>query len=765
MNKTKPVKMQKTLLATMLFSIFAGTTHAQSENEDQQNASPNEKPEVIVVTSQKRIQRIIDVPLAVTNVSDEEIAQRGIKQLVDIGDAAPNLIISQDTDFRSKVTIRGVGANSRNIGFDSRVGIYIDGVYLGQSPALNQGMVDLERIEVLRGPQGTLFGQNSIAGAVNLISQKPTDTFEGAVTATIGNFDVSEYHLKLNIPITDNTAMKVFANKADGGGFIDNIYTGQTQGTRDDSSFRMNIVSNVTDNLVLDFSADYTDKKGVQIAGNSLTDVLGREPELSPFAPIYAQHPQFSETIREKYTTYQPWDPEFVSSIYGASLTVEYTTDSDFTLKSITALRDTDFQAKVFPADTTPIELLFTDYRDTYEQTTQEFQLISPDVGNFKYVAGIYLYQLDAETRRDAIGGDGIGLFGDPRLIPGRTAAINEGTLETTSYAVYGNASYDLNDRLQLGLGLRFSSETREVDWYIDGSNSGFFNLAVAELDEKIEDDQFTPMINLNYSLNENTQVYASYSTGFKSGGYNLDYVNPNVVEAGLEFDSETVKNFEIGYKSQPTRDLSIYAALFRADYSDYQVNQYIDLGDGRTAITIQNAASVISQGLELEVDYQITDDLSLSGNLGLLDATFDSFPGGGTNGADASGNALPNAPELTAGISLQYYQEVEALNSSIYYRVDFNHTAEQYYQVSNDENYVIPGSNREVDFDKADSFNVINARISLITNDEDWNVSLWGRNLTDSDHLIASYREFFGGINALYARPRSYGIEVQYNF
>ena len=210
---------------------------------------------------------------------------------------------------------------------------------------------------------------------------------------------------------------------------------------------------------------------------------------------------------------------------------------------------------------------------------------------------------------------------------------------------------------------------------------------------------------------------------------------------------------------------MSLASGAFGLSYEDYQVNQYVDLGGGRTALSITNAAEVLTQGLELEVDYQMTDNFNISGSLGLLDATFDSFPGGGTGGTDASGNYLPNAPKVAASLSLQYFQEVEAIESSIMYRVDYNYTGEQYFLVNNDDGYTIPGTTDVVDFDKAESFSMVNARISLLTDSGDWEVSLWGRTLTDSDHLTASFREFFGGILAAYAKPRTFGIEARYNF
>lgn len=750
-------KYKKTIVsAAVLTAIYAPTGIAQTSQVP--TANDETLIETITVTSQKRVQRLIDVPIAVTNVSGKELRERGIKELRELGDAAPNLTISQGSDFSSKVIIRGVGANSRNIGFDSRVGIYIDGVYLGQSPAINQGLIDLERLEVLRGPQGTLFGKNTIAGAINLISQAPSDEFEGSVGVTLGNFSRQNVNVKINTPLTDDTAVTFFLNQSTEDGYIENKLLGTAAGEKDETAGRIALKSKLTDSLSLSINADYATQERVAISGTMLTDPFGNDPVSGPFGDI------LQGTANDKFVSFQDSDSVEDKTVWGASVILDYEMENDFLLKSITSHRKTDMNITI-DVDRTPLPILNVDYRDIYNQTTQEVQLISPDDSDFKYMLGVYLFDLNSTSVRDGIGGDSIVVFGDPRLQPGRSAVIVDGVVDTTSYAFYTNASYNLDEKWELGAGLRYSSETKDVDWSIDGSNSGFFSLAVADVVDERTDTYLSPAVNASYAISPNSQAYARLSTGFKSGGYNLDFVSSNVVEAGIEFDKETVTSFELGYKAELLeKHLRLNAALFSAVYEDYQVNQYVDLGGGRTAISITNAAEVKTQGLELEVDYQATADLTLTGSLGLLDATFDSFPGGGTGGTDATGNSLPNAPEVTMSLGVIYYQDVTAWDSSLFYRIDYNYTDEQYFLINNDENYALPDGTT-IDFDKAESFTTLNARVSLISDDDIWSVSLYGQNLTDSDPMVDSFREFFGGIVATYAKPRMYGIEVNYNF
>ena len=205
--------------------------------------------EEIVVTAQKRTERLRDVPVSISVFNDNAIDQTGIRELKDVGAYIPNVQISEGNDFRSTVTIRGVGASSRNIGFDSRVGVYVDGVYVGQSPAINQELLNLERVEVLRGPQGTLFGKNTVAGAINLVTKKPDDDFHGSISVDVGNLNYRELKGLVNIPISDKAAASFTVSKTDRDGYVKNIITGSDLNERDVLAYRAQLRFDATDNL------------------------------------------------------------------------------------------------------------------------------------------------------------------------------------------------------------------------------------------------------------------------------------------------------------------------------------------------------------------------------------------------------------------------------------------------------------------------------------------------------------------------------------
>jgi iron complex outermembrane receptor protein len=701
--------------------------------------------EEVIVTAQKRDENLTEVPIAITHFGAENIAQTGVRQLKEVAEFVPNLTISSGTDFGSRVAIRGVGANSRNIGFDTRVGVYLDGVYLGQSPALNQELLDLERIEVLRGPQGTLFGKNTVAGAINLVSKKPGDELSGTVGVELGNWDARQYSAAINVPLSDKLRSKFSFSKQTRDGWVKNLVTGNDVNEQDALAYRAQFLFLATDNFSVNLAIDGMETERKSYTGDAQTTTFGNA--LDSEAP---NDNEVSMTI----------DPYEEREINGVALTMDWDLASDFAVRSITAMRDTKIQYRN-DSDYAAWDLVTIDYADEYKQYSQELQLISPDDGALKYVAGIYLYQQEGDSlRRVNSSAFGDALFGTDRTRPTTT----KGTVDTDSYALFVNGSYQLNEQWTLGLGFRWSEETKDVDWLVDGTGSGLFRIATGTVQDERTDRHFSPTINLNYAFGEDMNVYVKYSSGYKSGGYNLDFVNANSLEAGIAFDKETVDSFEIGLKGTALdRRLSFSLAAFRSDYEDYQVNQFIDLGGGRTSISIRNAAEVETQGLEAEATFLATENLRIMASLGLLDGEFASYPGGGTGGSDVSGNTLPFVSDVTANLGVQYFVPVEALNAELLFRVDYSYRDDFYTGADNERSRTL-ASGDTVQYGWVDSYSLINARIALEAADG-WSIALWGRNLADEDYLTRTDRDFFGTLRHIAGVPRTYGIEASYSF
>ncbi len=744
--------------------------------------------EEIIVTAQKRTERLQDVPVSISVFNDSAIEQTGVRELKEMASYIPNLQISQGNDFRSTVTIRGVGAQSRNIGFDSRVGVYVDGVYVGMSPAINQELLNLERIEVLRGPQGTLFGKNTVAGAINLVTKKPDDDLHGRVTGDFGNLGYSEIKGLVNLPFSDTVSGAFAVSKTDRDGYVKNIVTGNDLMERDVLAYRAQLRIEASDRLEINASFDGLESEGLILVGDPITDMLAMQPV--QFAP------EFGEVAFS-------FDPSDKRDIYGGALDLAYDLANGFTVKSITGYRTTD-AVYSNATDYSPVDIVSIEYADDYDVLSQEFQLISPEEGAFDWVAGLFYYSQDAHTNRDVVLGQSfIDAFVGPLYASGQVSpplppppalpndvvaqllgfgppgskVFNRGDVKTRSYAAYFNATWELAERWKLGFGARYSTEDKDVNWLLDGRNSGIFFIGSTGPDpanpspliNDRTDNFFAPAVSLTYELTDETNVYARYAAGYKSGGFNLDYINADELAAhqGLDFDKETVDSFEVGLKGDYLDGrLLLNVAAFIATYDDYQVNQFVDLGGGRTSIRINNAAKVDTSGVEAEASWLVSDELTLQGSLGLLKAEFDSFPGGGTEGADASGNDLPNAPDTTASFAAIWQHGVPALESTLLMRADATYQAEYFSGANNDTeipyNSAFPGT---IPYGQLPDRTEVNARVGLMSDSEVWEVYLWGRNLTDDTDPQDELRDFFGTVAKLPGMPRTYGIEVVWNF
>lgn len=812
-------------------ALYGTNLVAEEAEQDEENSN------VVIVTAQKRSERITEVPIAISVFAAEQIDQTGIQELRELGDFIPNMTVTQGTDFNSRILIRGVGAPSRNIGFDSRVGVYLDGVYLGQGPSVNQDLVDLERVEVLRGPQGTLFGKNTVAGAVSLISKKPSGEFEGKATVNVGNLNSVEAKVNVDFAFSDTVSAKIAISTRTRDGYVKNVFTeGQLPTTlntvaggvpifgislpfpietatppdtsdelnnQDTQSYRLQLRIQPSENLDINIALDGLDSERMPVLGVPLTTTFGDTPY--HFADPGNNEVNWSFQGRER------------RDISGANVNVDYEFDNEYSLRSITAFRDTDITYQN-DTDYSPLDFLFLFYNDTYEQTTQEFQLISPDDSDFKYVAGVYYYDQESTTIRNAIGGNAAGFFG----VPVGGGAFNDGTVDTQSTAFYVSGSYQIDDQWKIGFGARQSKETKDIDWTLDGRTSGAFNigcttatpvtapiascsLGLQPLMDSREDTNFSPALSINYAVSDTTNTYFKASTGFKSGGFNLDFINqldlvddPNDPNDYIEFDKETVTSFELGLKTSLLDErLSLNVAYFDATYDDYQVNQFFDLGfdpvtgTQLTSIRITNAAEVDTSGLEIEASYSVNDELTLSGSLGFLDAVFADFPGGtstiandgSTVPVNAAGNKLPGAADFNASLAIQYYSSIDSISSDLLLRLDVTHTSDYFTTIQNEKFRVAEGTHPltfaldlphsaaagaqpvDIPFGFIDSTTMLNGRIGLIGQEGSWEAYLWGRNLTDEDTAVDSFREFFGTLVNTPRQPRTYGVEVVYNF
>jgi iron complex outermembrane receptor protein len=617
-----------------------------------------------------------------------------------------------------------------------------------------------------------------VAGAINMISNKPSDEFELQLLGEVGNYSSHRVGAVLNVPLSDNLAGRFSVVDHGRDGLVDNITTGTKHNERDGTSFRGQLAFS-GENFTATLAADYLESDRVSFFGEAVSDWSGSVPNTE--AP-------------GRFDIANDFDNYEKREIWGTSLNVDVAL-GDYSLTSITAYRDNSIDRRQ-DTDHSSEALLYVEYPDAYEQITQEFQLFSPDTGRLKYIAGLYLYREEASSSRKAIVGEDIGtVFAvlAPPLAPAGplfadTFAGTLGDVDTDSWAVYLNGTYDLTERWTLGFGARYTEEEREVDYDLVGSvvdigisvpTAAVFGVAVGPVDpatglttlnfrDTQEYDDFSPMVSLSYALTDATNIYVKYSEGFKSGGFNVDFVSGDLLADGIDFAPETVESWEVGIKGE-TEDRRLRYSLigFRMEFQDYQLNQFIQLSNNTSAITIQNAASVISEGLEAEITWYPTDRFMFQAAVGYNDATFDSFPGGGSSrnpngvGADLAGNKLPGAPEWSSAVALQYNLPVSSMNGDFVARLDWTYT-DDFYTTEDNISVASPGST--IEWGLVESYSLFNGRIGFESGDS-WTVYLWGRNLLDEEYSYSWPGDFLGTLANFPGDPRTYGVEVTYNF
>jgi iron complex outermembrane receptor protein len=366
----------------------------------------------------------------------------------------------------------------------------------------------------------------------------------------------------------------------------------------------------------------------------------------------------------------------------------------------------------------------------------------------------------------------------DPASI-GALAAFHPGVLstigdvDTKSYSMFFNSNYQFNDDITLDLGFRYSVEEKSVNWTISSIDPQtnipvipVFELANGQVIDKRTDHDFSPLVSLNYTVSDDLNAYIKYSTGYKSGGYNVDFLTQAQLDVGIEFDKETVESYEMGLKGDLfDHQLRFSSAIFYATYDDYQISQLINLAAGTTALSIRNAAKVESYGAELDVTYQLTEDILLNAAIALLDAEFDQFPAGGSNGEDLSGTKLPGVSDYTTSLSIQYYHPVHILNSELSLSLSYNYQDD--YNTDLDGQTAVTLADGEIlKIGHVEGFGILNASISLTPLDDGVSLHFWVRNLANEDSpSILGEKGFFGTRRNIYVNPRTYGLTAKYAF
>ncbi|MCM8729812.1 TonB-dependent receptor [Hephaestia sp. GCM10023244] len=732
----------------------AQTTPAQDDAptpSDQVDAARQDTVGAIIVTAQRRAERDIDVPLSVTAFDARMVENLSASFLIDVGTKVPNVQFTPGTNSPG-IAIRGVSSQSNiNAGFPPAIGVYVDEVYQGRDPTFNTILNDIERVEVLRGPQGTLYGKNTIGGAINIVTRDPTNAFGFSGDLNYGNYNFVQARGSLGGAIVeDKLLIRLSGVHRQRDGFIRNTTTGEKLNDLNSDGARAVVVANISPAVTLRLSADYFGEEG--------TTALETGPVTLAALPAFAGIPpqDASDNIVQLNA------PEFARrELYGFSGRFDIDMGPAM-LTSITAWRryTSDFNDD---SDGLPIDAFEVGRQENGTNFSQELRLTSTGSGALSWITGFYYYAEDTRNhRRIALGDDmPLLLVGDLAgvVFPGYGGeqARTDSRIDGSSWALFGSTTYKLTDRLSLTAGLRYTHERKDLTYEqrhtqvysggLGGSIIPNFAVAIPERRERYTDNRLTGDASLSYAFSPDHVGYLRFSRGFKAGGFQTDVISPPFGATDrLGFDPETVDNYEAGFKSYLFgHKVRFNIAAFLMDWRDKQEQIFTGL-----SFLIRNAANARSKGMEVEISAQPVAGLSLDANLGYLDTRYTDFPGN-----SLEGRHFPNLPKWTWSTGAQYTAAVSS-DFELTVRGDVNHRGETYNQ-PNTNVFVI-----------SEGLTTINSRLGVQRADGQWGVYLWGRNLADVKRLgIGSSFPFPNATittrNAGFGR--TFGAELRVNF
>jgi iron complex outermembrane receptor protein len=746
------------------------TAANSQEITSRQTNDDNALIDEIVVRAQKREQAAQDVPISMSIFTGFELEALHLSNVAEVARYTPNLEWDQSffgASNSSSIFIRGIGqgANFAEHSSDPGVGVYLDGVYIGRSVGSALGVVDISQVEVLRGPQGTLFGKNTIGGAVTLVSTRPTATSSGWVDATTGSDSRSDLRLAVNLPITDQVWTRFSAASLNQDGYGNSLQDGTEFGDVNSDTARGALRWLAGDDLMIDFIADWTRTR--QASPTNTLIFANADPMSLTGAFNFFVAP--TNTV-DGFGNGVAWDSRFITpGNFSGFATGEAGSDLDtqgvtaivdwhpgeLTFTSITAYREMDsFWA--MDADLSPLTIVEDIIGLDQHQFSQEFNLQGRH-GSLDWLLGLYYFDEEASSfggviivpevatvEFDPLFGAPNPLFGIPLSSPGLESGdvllVNDHSAR--SVAVFTHLEYEFSERLSGFAGLRYTSEEKRV------SNPPGIGL-VASNGNSETFTKTSPTLGLQYFPNEGLQIYGSVSQGFKSGGFNTLVLVPR--PDYLPYDPEEVTSYELGIKASRER-YTVAAAAFFADYEDIQ----IAVLNGVEPQTL-NAAEAEIKGVELELVAALTADLRFQAGVGYLDAKYTRLDDGGLAGLIIPvtlDSKLMDTPQWSVNLNLIYSTDLQRFGR-LTIRGDYSWRDETYKDAINTEELV------------QDAYGLLHAAATLVSENRRWEFSLFGDNLTDETYIRSgtAAKPTFGLVFANFARPRTWGLRVQYRF
>ncbi|CAN7147803.1 TonB-dependent receptor [Pseudoxanthomonas sp. LjRoot168] len=697
----------------------------------------------VKVTARKREETLQDVPVAVTAFTPETLDKLNIKDLGDLDAQVPNLTVYAARGSTSTVTayIRGVGQADPLWGVDPGVGIYLDDVYIARPQGALLDVFDVERIEVLRGPQGTLYGKNTIGGAIKYISRGLPQETTGFASVTVGNYNQLDVKAALGGEIGGKDSGlrgRVSVASMNRDGFGENTYTGQEVSDKEINAVRMQLGAYSQDDFDVQFAFDYMDDQSGVRGAKMLAP--------NPLAPAY---PPTSDRYDIRSGMKNINDTE----MKGASVTANWRPSDNWAFKYVAAKRESDTETNI-DFDTTPLPLV--DVRAFYSdsQVSQELQANYDGGGRARGVMGLYWFNGDA-------GGQVLNYFWNPLLATGLTNPLfgdTQGVVNTKSIALYADWTFDLTDRLKLDVGARYTDEDKHAvalnRFYTNNQYETSWGTA-ANFDKTVNFKNVSPKVSLDYQVTPDIMVYGLASRGFKSGGYNIRANTTAVPRSGEPFDDESVDSFEIGSKmSFLDQRVFLNLSAFHNKYEDIQLSVFTSytLPNGSQSFfgDFTNAGKGTVNGVEVEYQFLPTANWLISGNLAWLDAKYDEFITSGVNVADSQ--RFTNAPEFSGALNVEYRTDL-ANGGNLSARVGYSYQSEVW--PTTDLSPLI----------RQEGYGLVNAGV-IWKLDDAWSLSLQGTNLADEEYRTTGYNiAAYGVLTGFYGPPRQYSLTARYDF
>jgi len=750
------------ILAITISAALSSQSIIAAEANTQVKADPT--LERIEVTARKSVESLQEVPVTMTSLSADEMSQRGIELITEVQQFSPNTTLQRSRGTNSTITafIRGVGQQDPLWGYEAGVGIYIDDVYIARPQGAVLDLLDVERVEVLRGPQGTLYGKNTIGGAIKYVTKAMSGDGELKIQGTVGQYNQKDIKLTGQYPLIADKLYIGFglaSMQRDGfGEFLTSDLANQDKENynKDLMASRISLEYHASDDLLLSFNWDKTQddsnsKGGYRLLPSILTD-----------APV-------PDDVYDSYTSLPTWNEV---ELEGISFTAKWDVSDATTLKYVFSSRDS-YSPTNIDFDNTSLRIFDVPAIYDDKQKTHEIQI--NNIGdNYKFVSGLYYYDGESCGQFEAI----LEVLGQSLGAPGLTREVS-GCSNSNSKAAYAQISYDLSDKWSVTAGARYTKDEKvalvrnglifdtvypESGW-IDGYVRPEGKLVPVVLDDKNDWSKFTPRIGVEYQANNDLMFFTSFSQGFKSGTFNPRATGPEPAA-----NPEDVDSFEIGMKSEWLDNrLRANVTLFSLDHKD---RQYISVLPSADASVLNqrlgNIGSSDANGVEAEFTYLATPDLMLSASFGYIDSDFkeviDTDPVTGLQFDKSDSFSISNTPEYTFNLGANYTIESSVgdfiVNASYYYRDDY---------VLFEENSLLT----------QEGYGITNVSVVWYSDDGNWNAGLHVKNLTDEEYMIGGYQFVaplddggfapgLGGDNTLigyFGDPRTVSLTLGYQF